>query len=151
MHLGLEQNLKKGTDTYIVILSMYSSYGFIGQITRIDISATQKNFEGKIIDSLFLSRFLLLQHFCYNNNPHKRTCSIFCHRMIWLTIQGSWVRFRHWSHLRKLSLSKVITQIVPLSTQEYKWRTSVVMSAVCGCTVPPGCILLYEAKHSGQG
>ena len=60
-----------------------------------------------------------------------------------LMIQGLWVRYQHWPHLRITSLGKVLTQIVFLSTQEYIWVPG--PSAVCGCT------LLYAAKHSDQG
>ncbi len=31
------------------------------------------------------------------------------------------LRIRPWPHLRIASLGKVLAQIVPLSTQEYKW------------------------------
>ena len=56
-----------------------------------------------------------------------------------LSIQGSWVRIQHCPHLKKGSFGKVLTQIVPLSTKDYKWVPA------CGCT------LLYAVKHGDQG
>ena len=55
----------------------------------------------------------------YNNKTYFYCC--LGGTDVGLTIQGSCVRYGHWPHLRIASLGKVLTQIVPLSTQEYKW------------------------------